>query len=193
VVIGTSTGGPIALRQVLPAIPADFPVPLLIVQHMPPQYTCSLAKRLNEASALEVVEAADGMTVEPGFAYIAPGGWHMKVERQGGRASIRTTQDPPENSCRPAVDYLFRSAADAFAGAVLAVVLTGMGRDGAAGCREIKNRGGYVMAQDAEGCVVYGMPKVVVEEKLADCVVPLEQIASAVVSRVQRSRERSKG
>ncbi|MGQ0635664.1 MAG: protein-glutamate methylesterase/protein-glutamine glutaminase [Planctomycetaceae bacterium] len=188
VVIGTSTGGPSALRQVLPNLPGDFPVPILVVQHMPPQYTHSLAQRLNEASEIEVVEACEGMTVEPGWAYIAPGGKHMKVVPRGARRVIQITDDPPERSCRPSADYLFRSAAEVFDGKVLAVVMTGMGRDGSEGCRELKRRGAFVIAQHPEGCDVYGMPKAVVEEQLADRQVPLEGIADFLIRWISTPR-----
>jgi len=184
VLIGTSTGGPVALREVLALLPGDLPVPVLIVQHMPEKYTHSLAERLNEASPLEVVEACDGMTLEPGWAFLAPGGRQMKVVRRGNRRKIQITDDPPENSCRPSVDYLFRSAAEVFGGNVLAVIMTGMGRDGTEGCRELKRRGAYVIAQHPDGCVVYGMPKAVVDEQLADRVVPLDQMAGAVLERI---------
>ncbi len=185
VLIGTSTGGPVALREVLALLPGDFPVPILIVQHMPAQYTHSLARRLNEASQLEVVEACDGMTLEPGWAFLAPGGRHMKVVRRGNRNKIQITDDPPENSCRPAVDYLFRSAVEVFGGKVLAVIMTGMGRDGTEGCRQLKERGAFVIAQHPEGCVVYGMPKAVADEQLANQIVPLDQIAGAVMERLR--------
>jgi two-component system chemotaxis response regulator CheB len=184
VLIGTSTGGPAALREVLPHFPGDFPAPILIVQHMPPQYTHSLARRLNEASQIEVVEACDGMTLEPGWAYLAPGGRQMKLVSRGTRYVIRITDDPPENSCRPSIDYLMRSAAEVFPGKTIAVVMTGMGRDGTLGCRELKRRGAFVIAQHADGCVVYGMPKAVVEEQLADRVVTLERIAGTILARV---------
>jgi two-component system chemotaxis response regulator CheB len=186
VVVGTSTGGPVALRQVLPSFPDDFPVPILIVQHMPPQYTHSLAERLNEASALEVVEGCEGMTLEPGWAYLAPGGRHMKVATRAGRQVLRITDDQPENGVRPSVDYLLRSAAKTFGGKVVAVILTGMGKDGLEGCRQLKRQGGFILAQHPDGCVVYGMPKAVVEEGLADQVQPLERIASSVMCRVCR-------
>lgn len=186
VVIGTSTGGPVALRDVLPLWPGDFPVPVLIVQHMPARYTHSLAQRLNEASQMEVVEACDGMGLEPGFAYIAPGSRQMKVELRGGRRTLRLTDDPPENSCRPSVDYLFRSAAAVFADRAIAIVLTGMGRDGVEGCRSLKQQGAHVIAQHSDGCTVFGMPKAVAEEELADEVLPLERIAGAVLRRVTR-------
>ncbi len=184
VVIGTSTGGPAALRDVLTLLPGDLPVPLLIVQHMPAQYTHSLAQRLNEASPLEVVEACDGMTLEPGWAFLAPGGRQMKVAELGSRRKIQITDDPPENSCRPSVDYLFRSAAQVFGGRVVAVIMTGMGRDGIEGCRGLKERGAHVIAQHPDGCVVYGMPKAVVEAQLADRVVPIGEIASALLEQV---------
>src|SRR5262249_45048204 len=152
-------------------------VPVFIVQHMPPQYTLSLAKRLNEQSQIEVVEGAEGMLVTPGCAYLAPGGHHMKVERRGNRVVLTITSDPPENSCRPAADVLFRSAADVYGNQLLAIVMTGMGRDGTEGCRVIKQQGGYVMTQDVEGCAVYGMPKAVVDEGLSDESLLLGQIA----------------
>ncbi|HWB12068.1 MAG TPA: chemotaxis response regulator protein-glutamate methylesterase [Pirellulales bacterium] len=189
VVVGTSTGGPVALRQILPQLPGDLPVPILVVQHMPPQYTHSLAQRLNEASQIEVVEACEGMTLEAGWAFIAPGGRQMKIARRGGRLAIQLTDDPPEHSCRPSVDYLFRSAAEVLSGKVLAIVLTGMGRDGTEGCRLLKNRGATVVAQHPEGCVVYGMPKAVADEQLADHVLPLESIAEFVIRQVRSKRK----
>ncbi|MCY2964661.1 MAG: chemotaxis response regulator protein-glutamate methylesterase [Planctomycetota bacterium] len=188
-VIATSTGGPVALREVIPNLPGDLPVPVFIVQHMPAQYTHSLAERLNQVSPTEVVEGVDGMAAEAGFVYIAPGGRHMKVERRAGKVRLRITDDPPEQSCRPAADYLFRSVAEAYQGQVLAVVMTGMGRDGVAGCREIRQRGGFVIAQHAEGCTVYGMPKAVIDEKLANTVVPLDRLAVSVTHRIRRSRD----
>jgi two-component system, chemotaxis family, protein-glutamate methylesterase/glutaminase len=189
VAIATSTGGPVALRELLPGLPGDLPVPAFIVQHMPAQYTHSLAERLNQVSPMEVVEGVDGMAAEAGFAYVAPGGRHMKVERRAGKVRIRITDDPPEQSVRPAADYLFRSVAEAYQGQVLAVVMTGMGRDGTAGCREICKRGGYVIAQHADGCTVYGMPKAVIDEKLAHAVVPLDRLAEIVATWVRRGRE----
>ena len=184
VLIGTSTGGPVALREVLAQLPGDLPVPVLIVQHMPAPYTHSLAQRLNEASPMEVVEACEGMTLEPGWAFLAPGGRQMKVVRRGTRNKIQITDDPPEANVRPSVDYLFRSAVEVFDGKVVAVVMTGMGRDGTAGCRQLKQRGAYVIAQHSDGCVVYGMPKAIVDEQLADQIVPLDQIAGTVLQRI---------
>jgi two-component system chemotaxis response regulator CheB len=184
VVIGTSTGGPVALREILPQFPGDLPVPLLIVQHMPARYTHSLAQRLNEASQIEVVEACDGMTLEPGWAYLAPGSRQMKVEQRGSRRVIGITDDPPENSCRPSADYLFRSAATVFGERTIAVVLTGMGRDGLDGCRRLKERGAVIVAQHPDGCTVYGMPKAIADEDLADRILPLDGIATWIRRRV---------
>jgi two-component system chemotaxis response regulator CheB len=189
--IGTSTGGPVALAQVLPALPGDFPLPILVVQHMPPPYTHSLAERLNQRSQIEVVEAVEGMAVEAGFAYIAPGGRHLKLARSGSKVVARVTDDPPENRCRPAIDYLFRSAAEIFDGKVIAVVMTGMGRDGTEGCREIKRRGGFVIAQHADGCTVYGIPKAVVDEGLADQTAPLERLAATINRRATHRRPKA--
>lgn len=186
VVIGTSTGGPVALREIIPQIPGSFPVPILIVQHMPPQYTHSLAQRLNEASEIEVVEACDGMDLEPGWAFIAPGGRQMKIQARGARQQIRITDDPPEQGVRPSVDYLFRSAAEVFVGRVVAVMLTGMGRDGVDGCRELKRRGALVISQHPEGCIVYGMPKAVAEEGLADKIVPLDNMGAEIIASIRR-------
>lgn len=186
VVIGTSTGGPVALREVIPKLPADLGIPVFVVQHMPPGYTHSLAQRICEASQLQVIEGAMGQEAKPNTVYIAPGGKHLQLVRTGDRVRIETNEDPPEHNCRPAVDVLFRSAATVYEGHVLAVVLTGMGRDGAEGCRAIKRRGGTVFAQHPDGCVVYGMPKAVVDEQLADRVIPLDRIAPWIVREVQK-------
>ncbi len=191
VVIGTSTGGPVALKTVLVKLPSTLSVPVLIVQHMPPKYTESLANRLNQLSELTVREAVDGTEVEKGTAVIAPGGQHVKLERRNARVYLRLTNDPPENGCRPAVDYLLRSAADVYHGDGLAVIMTGMGRDGTRGCAELKEKGGYVFAQHEDGCVVYGMPKSVIQAGLADRVLPLGKIAAAIVRHVKRSQRAS--
>lgn len=185
IVIGTSTGGPLALREVIPLLPADLAVPVLVVQHMPPGYTRSLAERLDAESRLRVVEAVDGMLAEAGKVYLAPGGQQMKIAPRSGPPMIRVTDDPAELGCRPSADYLFLSAAEVLDGKVVAVVLTGMGRDGTKGCRFIKRRGGYVVAQHAQGCTLYGMPKSVIEESLADKVLPLELIAGGVAKLVR--------
>ena len=184
IVIGTSTGGPVALREVLGQLPGDLAAPVLIVQHMPAQYTHSLAQRLNENSQLEVVEACDEMLLEPGWAFVAPGGRQMKIVQRGARCRVQITDDPPENSCRPAVDYLFRSAAEIFGRRTLAVVMTGMGRDGLEGCRTLKKKGAVIFAQHPDGCVVYGMPKAVIEDELPDRIIPLNEIGSAIIQQM---------
>ncbi len=188
VLIGISTGGPAALKLFLPKLSGQLPVPILIVQHMASHFTTSLAKRLNEMCELRVVEAVEGMEIQAGTVYLAPGGKQMKLVGQGERVLVQITDDLPENNCRPAVDYLFRSAAKVLEGNVLAVIMTGMGRDGVKGCQEIKARGGFVFAQEEDGCVVYGMPKAVIEEGLADRVLPLGKIAPAIVRHVKKSR-----
>ena len=183
VAIGTSTGGPQALRAVIPALPGDLAVPLFVVQHMPAGFTKALATRLDELSQLRVVEAGHGMPVEPGTAYVAPGGQHLMVERTA--AVVRCSIDdvgPPRLSCRPSFDTLLESLVPVYGAGMLAVVMTGMGQDGLAGCRAVKAAGGVVIAQAAAGCALYGMPKAVAEAGLADIVVPRESIAAAIMA-----------
>lgn len=188
VIIGTSTGGPVALKAVLPKLPAECSVPVLVVQHMPAQYTRSLAKRLDQLCGLDVVEAEDQMKAFAGQIVIAAGGKQMKLERDGANLLIRVNDDPPEHGVRPSVDYLIRSASEMLQGHALAVIMTGMGRDGLEGCRQLKHLGGYVFAQCQDDCVVYGMPKAVIEADLADRVLPLGKIAPAIVRHLKRSR-----
>lgn len=176
-----------ALGEFLPKLPGDFPLPVLIVQHMPPGYTHSLAERLNQRAEIEIVEASEGMPVEAGFAYIAPGGKQIKLHRIGSQVTVRINDDPPENCCRPSIDYLFRSATEIYDGHVIALIMTGMGRDGMEACRELKQRGGYVIAQHPDGCTVYGMPKAVIEANLADQVVPLDRLAMTLLRQIRRS------
>jgi two-component system chemotaxis response regulator CheB len=185
VFIGASTGGPEALRLLLPKLPRDLPVPVVVVQHMPAQFTRPLAERLNGLCGLEVVEATHGMPLVAGRVFVAPGGRHLKLTRGGGQVAIQLTNDPPENSCRPAVDYTLRSACDSLKGKALAVVLTGMGRDGLQGSGALKQRGGRIVAQDADGCTVFGMPKAVIEAGLADRVVKLPRLASVIRDEVR--------
>ncbi len=158
VAIGVSTVGPNALIDVMPLIPKDCPVPILIVQHMPPVFTKCLAERLSVKSKIPIHEGQPGDVLVPGQAWIAPGDYHMVVERKGTQVVLATNQDPPENSCRPAVDVMFRSVAKVCGHAVLAVVLTGMGQDGMRGAEVIREAGGYVIAQDETSSVVWGMP-----------------------------------
>lgn len=181
--IGVSTGGPNALAELMPALPASFPVPIVIVQHMPPMFTRLLAERLNAQSALTVVEGQAGMKLQPGWAYIAPGDFHMLVERKATGAALTLNQAPPENSCRPAVDVLFRSVVEQYHAQTLGVILTGMGQDGLRGCELIREAGGQVVVQDEQTSVVWGMPGFVARAGLADRVLPLNMIAPELVRR----------
>jgi len=188
VAIGTSTGGPNALAELIPAIPADFPVPIVIVQHMPPLFTRFLATRLNDRSAITVQECKSGQILKPGEAWIAPGDYHMTVERHGTSVQLATNQGPPENSCRPAVDPLFRAVAKVFGPSALAVVLTGMGSDGVLGAQHIREKGGQVFVQDEASSVVWGMPGQVTAAGLADATFPLGSMAQAIINRVSVKR-----
>ena len=185
VAIGTSTGGPNALADVFAEIPADFPVPIVIVQHMPPMFTRMLADRLTAKSAIRVQEAAPGSVLLPGTAWIAPGDFHMVVVREAGQVRLTVHQQPPENSCRPAVDVLLRSVAQVYGANSLTVIMTGMGQDGLHGCETLREAGGQILAQDEATSVVWGMPGFVVRAGLADKVLPLPQIASEIVRRVK--------
>jgi two-component system chemotaxis response regulator CheB len=178
-VIGSSTGGPEALARVLAALPASLPVPVLLVQHMPPVFTRQFAQRLDRICALQVVEAVDGTPLLPGMVHLAPGDHHLVI--RGGKApQTALNQGPLENFCRPAVDPLFRSAAAAYDGAVLGVVLTGMGADGRNGAGEIRSAGGTVLVQDQATSVVWGMPGAIVQAGYADEVLPLDRVAEAI-------------
>lgn len=188
VAIGVSTGGPNALAELIPQLPAGFPVPVLIVQHMPPLFTRFLAERLSSKSRIEVAEGQPGEALKPAQAWVAPGNFHMVVQRTDGTARIATHQGPPENSCRPAVDVLFRSVAEIYGPHVLAVIMTGMGQDGLRGCESIRDLGGQVLAQDATTSVVWGMPGFVASAGLADKVVPLGELATEITKRVLRHR-----
>ncbi|SEP29111.1 protein-glutamate methylesterase/protein-glutamine glutaminase [Trujillonella endophytica] len=183
-VIGSSTGGPEALAKVLPALPASLPVPVLLVQHMPPVFTRQFAQRLDRLCALRVVEAVDGTPLMPGTVHLAPGDHHLTI-RSGARGNAtRLTQGPPENFCRPAVDPLFRSAVEIHRGAVLAVVLTGMGSDGKLGAAGVREAGGSVVVQDQATSVVWGMPGAIASAGLADEILPLDRIAEAITRRL---------
>lgn len=182
VVIGVSTGGPQALGQLIPRLPASFPCPIALVQHMPPLFTASLAEDLNRRSALNVSEGRHGQVVGRGDLVIAPGGKHMAIVRREGRNLVQINDEPPERNCKPSVDYLFRSVAQSHGGAALGVVLTGMGDDGCEGARLLRQQGAHIIAQDEASCVVYGMPKAVIDAGLADTITPLSGMPMAIAN-----------
>jgi two-component system chemotaxis response regulator CheB len=194
--IGVSTGGPAALDRILPALPATFPLPVLIVQHMPEMFTRLFAERMNGRCRLQVREAAEGDAVRGGVIYIARGNWHMEVlapSLAGAPPTLHLNQGPLENHCRPAVDVLFRSAAQVFGAGVLAVVLTGMGSDGLIGCRVIRDRGGSVLAQDQPSSTVWGMPGAVSDAGLANRVLPLDAMIPEILRTASRTHSEARG
>jgi len=186
VAIGISTGGPAALLELIPALPADLPVPVLVVQHMPPLFTASLARSLELRGKLPCKEGENGEVIKAGTVYIAPGGRQMRVDLGVDAMTkvLRVTDDPPENQCRPSVDYLFRSVARQYYGRALALVMTGMGEDGAKAAGDIKRAGGEIIVQDEESSVVWGMPGATVARGFADAILPLGSLADAIVSRL---------
>ncbi|MDA8137398.1 MAG: chemotaxis response regulator protein-glutamate methylesterase [Desulfobacteraceae bacterium] len=200
VAIGISTGGPNALSQMLPRLPADIGIPIVIVQHMPPLFTQSLANSLNNKCSIAVREATNGEALMPNVAYVAPGGKQMKIVAggDGTQRVLKITDDPPENNCRPSVDYLFRSVADHYVGRATGVIMTGMGSDGTAGLKIMKRNGAYVIAQDEASCVVFGMPKEPIESGIVDVVAPLDRIAAEILKTISFSarmaiKEQAKG
>jgi two-component system chemotaxis response regulator CheB len=184
VAVGASTGGPDALHVFLSAFAADCPVPIVVVQHMPPVFTRLLSERLTCRCALPVTEAVDGAELRPGQVWVAPGDHHLEVVRDGDVRRLRLHQGPPENSCRPSVDVLFDSVARVHGRSALAVLLTGMGRDGLRGCARIYEMGGRVLVQDEASSVIWGMPGYVARAGLADEVLPIERLGPEVVRRV---------
>lgn len=184
VVVGISTGGPQALKLLVPKLPPSFPVPVAVVLHMPVGYTELYAQKLNEQSAIRVVEASDGAVFEGGTVYIAPAGRHMLLRRDGAEVKVQLDVRPLDTLYRPSVDVLFQSAADVYGGRVLGVVMTGMGSDGREGAAWIKAKGGTVLTEAEESCVVYGMPRSVVEAGLSDAAVELGQMADAILEHV---------
>jgi two-component system, chemotaxis family, protein-glutamate methylesterase/glutaminase len=186
--IGSSTGGPDALARVLASLPTDLAVPILVTQHMPPVFTRMFAERLNGSTPLHVVEAAVGMELTPGTVYIAPGDRHLLLHRRGTATVTQLSNAPPENSCRPAVDVMFRSVATVFGPAACAAVLTGMGQDGRNGAKALRDAGAEVLAQDEATSVVWGMPGAVVTAGLVSEILPLDKIAPALLSRVRIGR-----
>lgn len=189
VAIGASTGGPNALSTVLASLPEDLPVPIVIVQHMPTLFTRLLARRLDAVCRLQVREAVAGGEVVAGRVWIARGDWHMTIDRKEAVVRIRNHRAQPENSCRPSVDVMLRSVAKVYGGDSLAVVLTGMGKDGLSGCEAIRRQGGEVLVQDQGSSVVWGMPGFVAQSGLANSVVPIGDMGSEIVRRVVGSVE----
>ncbi len=188
VVIGCSTGGPRALYHVIPALPAALPVAVLVVQHMPAGFTRSLAKRLDELSMVSVREAANGDELRPGVVLVAPGDYHL-VTKDRHRVELSTA--PREHGVRPSVDVTLRSVAAVFGGDAVVAILTGMGLDGGSGAAEVRERGGYIIAEDESTCVVYGMPRAVQELAGVDEIAPLPSVARAIVAAVERRSSRS--
>ncbi len=185
VVLGTSTGGPKALQAVVPKLPADLPCGVVIVQHMPAGFTKSLADRLDYMSEIHVKEAEDNEPILPGYGYIAPCDYHLEITGSGSQRVISLNQKPPVGAHRPAVDVMFDSVVG-YGTDVVSVILTGMGCDGTAGMKKIKQAGGYIIAEAQSTCVVYGMPKAVVDAGIADEVLPVHQVADAIVSAVRK-------
>lgn len=183
VVVGSSTGGPRALQDFIPKLPKDFPAPIVIAQHMPPNFTGPFAERLNQLSQIEVREAKEGDALQPGVALVAPGGGHMGLLRKTISTLVHISQND-EFIYRPSVDHLALSVAELFPGRALGVILTGMGNDGARGMTAMKRSGSRIFAQNDETCVVYGMPKAVVDAGIADKVLPIEEMAGEVVNAV---------
>ncbi len=188
IAIGISTGGPNALSVMLPQIPADIGVPILIVQHMPPVFTKSLATSLNAKCKIKIKEAVNGESLTANTAYIAPGGKQMKIMAgaDGKTRVIKITNDPPVNSCKPSVDYLFDSIAQHYIGRATGVIMTGMGYDGTSGLKLMKQNGAAIIAQDKSSCVVFGMPKEPIEAGIVDVIAPLGKIAQEIVKTVKK-------
>lgn len=189
VVIGVSTGGVNALIEVIPRIPSNFPIPILIVLHIPPLFSQKFSERLNELSSIQVLEGENGMEIKPGTAYIAPGDYHIYIQKLQNKVILKTNQEPLENSCRPSVDVLFRSVAQTYGENSLAIIMTGMGEDGLKGCEEIKKAGGQVIVQNKESSIVWGMPGAVFNAGLSDKEVPLNMMAQEICTKVQKGRK----
>jgi two-component system chemotaxis response regulator CheB len=187
IAIGSSTGGPKALEEIIPKLPADLPAGVVVVQHMPPGFTAAMAERFNHLSAVEVREAKDGDVITRGTVLIAPGGKHLIVASRG---RVKTSDDPPVWGVRPAVDLMMISAAEMFGSAMIGVLLTGMGQDGARGMAAIRKAGGPTIAQNEASCVVYGMPKAAVEAGAVEITLPLNQIAEKLTRLLPAVKER---
>jgi two-component system chemotaxis response regulator CheB len=193
IAIGTSTGGPVALKTVLQMLPGDLPVGVVVVQHMPPVFTKAFAERLDGCCALAVKEAENGDVITPGQVLLAPGNWHMTVSRFGTDPRVQLSQGENVNGHRPSVDVLMHSVAMEYGGRAVGVIMTGMGRDGADGLRELHRRGGHVIAQDRESSVIYGMNREVVQNGNADEVVPVDRIADRIIETLHSRAVSRKG
>ena len=181
--IGASTGGPVALQKVLTPLPANFPYPIVLVQHMPGTFTHAFAQRLNHHCKINVKEAADGDEMKAGWAYLAPGGKQMQVERRGTRNYLRIVEDTSDKATyKPSVDITFTSLAKLFGGDVLGVILTGMGADGKEGCKLLRDKGANIWAQDQASCVVYGMPQAVAKENISQKNISIDNIAGCIIT-----------
>lgn len=185
-----STGGPVALIEVVAALNPSINVPIFITQHMPEMFTKVMAERLAARGALPVFEAQAGMVVKPGHIYVAPGNYHLEVSPQGGALALVTSQGPRENSCRPSADVMFRSLSQVYGAGLLSIVMTGMGQDGKKGCEVVKERGGIVIAQDESSSLVWGMPRAIVAASLHDAVVPLSGIAPLINASCSQQKEK---
>ena len=188
VALGTSTGGPKALQEILPILPADIPVPILVVQHMPSGFTAPFAKRLNDLCAVSVCEAVHGEAVLPGVVYIAPAGSHLTVERGGSRTTVCLSDKPEHQLHVPSVDVMMQSVASAFGSLAMGIIMTGMGSDGAQGMSAIHREGGLTVGQDEPSCTVYGMPRACAEMRILDRVVPLSQIPHEILQATRYRR-----
>ncbi|MCU0452433.1 MAG: chemotaxis response regulator protein-glutamate methylesterase [Bacteroidetes bacterium] len=187
VAVGVSTGGPLALLQMIPQLPASFPLPMVVVQHMPPHFTQTMSQRLNSVSAVAVKEAATGDRLSAGSVYVAPGGRHLTFERDRDDIVVVVSDEPRTTLYRPSADVMMLSLAAVAPRPVVGLIMTGMGKDGLNGLRSIKHRGGIILAQDEASCVVYGMPRAAVDDGLADAVLSLDEIPSALVGVAQRA------
>lgn len=186
VAVGISTGGPEALAKMLPRLPEDLNVPVLVVQHMPQAFTQSITANLNDKCAVTVKAAVNGEVIQPGTVYFAPGGTQMKIAKTAdGRVLIRLTDDHPENNCKPSADYLFRSIAHHYGDQATGVIMTGMGSDGALGLKLMKRNGALIIAQNEDTCTVYGMPKEPIESGIADIIAPLDRIADEIIRSIR--------
>lgn len=181
IIMGVSTGGPNTLNKIIPALPKDFPIPILIIQHMPALFTKSLAKSLNNSSQLTVIEAQNGQEILPGNVYIAPGAHHMTINKSIAKFTIQIDKDEPINNFRPCIDKLIKSASPYFGGKTIHVILTGMGNDGTSSLKEIKDKGDWCIAQDENSCTVFGMSRSIIDNNLADEVLTDTQIAGRLI------------